>query len=57
MHITHGLMQRRSQDFGLGGGPNRTSHGMTSSEIFKKRYFLRDKELKIKSWGSGLTCN
>ena len=44
MHIARGLMHRRSQDFGLGGGPNRKSHAMTSSEIFKKRNFLRDKE-------------
>ena len=44
MHISHGLMHRRSQDFGLGGGPSRKLHAMTSSEIFKKRYFLRDQE-------------
>ena len=44
MRIAHGLMHKRSQDFGLGGGQNRKSHAMTSSEIFEKRYFLWDKE-------------
>ena len=40
MHIAHGLMHRRSQDFGLGGGLNRQSHAMTSSEIFEERLFM-----------------
>ena len=40
MHIAHGLMHRRSQDFELGGGLNRTSHAMTSLEIFEKRDFV-----------------
>ena len=44
MHITHDLMHKRSQDFGLGGGLNRKSHAMTSSEFFEKRDFLWDKE-------------
>ena len=44
MHIAHCLMHRRSQDFGLGGGLNRKSHAMTSSEIFEKSDFLWDKE-------------
>ena len=44
VHIAHGLMHKRSQDFGLKGGLNRKSHAMTSSEIFKKRDFLWDKE-------------
>ena len=44
MRIAHGLMHRRSQDFGLGIGPNRKSHAMTSSQIFEKRDFLWDKE-------------
>ena len=43
MHIAHGLMHRRSQDFGLGGGLNRKSHTMTSSEIFEKRDFYGTK--------------
>ena len=43
MHITHGLMHRRSQDFGL-GRPNRKSHVMTSSEIFENRELLWDEE-------------
>ena len=33
----HGLMHRRSQDFGLGAGLNRKSHAMTSSEIFRSK--------------------
>ena len=44
MHHTHAMMHRRSQDFGLGGWPNRKLHAMTSLEIFKERDFLRDKE-------------
>ena len=44
MQIAHGLIHRHSLDFGLAGGPNRKSHAMTSSKIFKKSYFLRDKE-------------
>ena len=44
MHIAHGLMHRRSQDFRLGGGLNRKSHAMTSSKIFEKRDFLWDKK-------------
>ena len=54
MHIAHVFFHRRSQDFGLGGGPNRKSHAMTSSEIFKMRDFLQVKERKIRGWGSGL---
>ena len=57
MLIAHGLMHRRSQDFGLGGGLNRKSHGMMSSEVFEKREFLWDKELKIKSLESDLARN
>ena len=57
MYIAHGLMHRRSQDFGLGGGPNCKLHAITSSEIFKKRDFLRDKKEKISSWGSTLASN
>ena len=49
MNIAHGLMHNCSQDFGLGGGLNRKSHAMTSSEIFEKRDFLWDKECKLKS--------
>ena len=44
MHIANGLMHRRSQDCGLGGGLNRKSHAMMSSEIFEKRDFLWDEE-------------
>ena len=44
MHIAHGLMHRRSLDFELGGGLNRKSHAMTSSEVFEERDFLWDKE-------------
>ena len=44
VRIAHGLMHRRSQDFGLGGGLNRKSNAMTSSEIFKKGDFLWDKK-------------
>ena len=44
MHIAHGLMHKRSQDFELEGGLNRKVHAMTSSEIFEKRDFLLDKE-------------
>ena len=44
MRIAQGSMHRRSQDFGLGGGLNRKSHAMTSSEIFKKIDFLWDKK-------------
>ena len=44
IHIAHGLMYRRSQDFGLGGGLNRKLQAMTSSEIFEKRDFLWNKE-------------
>ena len=49
MHITYDLMHRRSQNFGLGGGPNRKSHAMTSSEIFKKRG-QRMKDQKLGVW-------
>ena len=50
MHIAHGLMMhRRSQDFGSGGGPNRKSHAMTSSEIFKKRgQRMKDQKLGVR---------
>ena len=52
MHIAHGLMHRRSQDFGLGwGGPNRKSHAMTSSKIFEERLFMgqrmEDQKLRV----------
>ena len=48
MRIAHSLIQRRSQDFGLGGGLNRKSHAMTS-EIFKKETFMgqRIKDQKL----------
>ena len=49
MHVAHGLMHRRSQDFGLGGGLNRNSHAMTSSEIVEKRNFLWDKDERSKA--------
>ena len=39
MRIAHGLVQRHSQDFGLGGELNSKSHALTSSEIFEKRDF------------------
>ena len=44
MHIAHDLMHKRSQDFGFGGRPNGKSHAMTSSQIFKKKEFLRHRE-------------
>ena len=45
MPIAHGLMHRRSQDFGLGwGGLNRKSHAMTPSKFFEKRDSLWDKQ-------------
>ena len=50
MHVAHCLMRRRCQDFELGGGLNRKSHALTSSEIFEKRDFSWDKKWKIKSW-------
>ena len=43
MHIAHGLMHKRSQDYGL-GGPNRKSHAITSSEIFEKEGVFMGKE-------------
>ena len=49
MRTAHGLMHKRSQDFGLGGGLNRESHAMTSSEIFKKRDFYGTKNEKSKA--------
>ena len=42
LHNAHGLTHTRGKDFGLGAGPNRKSHAMTSSEIFKKIDFLWD---------------
>ena len=39
MHIEHSLMHRRSLDFGLGGGPNRKSHAITSSKFSKRETF------------------
>ena len=58
MHFAHGLMLKRIQDFDL-RKPNRNSHTMTSSEIFKKKGFLWDKEWTIRSseLGSGLAHN
>ena len=50
MPIAHGLMHRRSQVFRSGGGPNRKSHAMKSSEIFKKR----GQRMKNQKLGSGL---
>ena len=51
MHIEHGLMLRRSQDFGLGGGLNRKSRALMSSEIFEKRLFMgermKDQKLEV----------
>ena len=35
MRIAHGLMHRRSQDFGLGGGLNRKSQ-FTGNDVIKK---------------------
>ena len=50
-HIAHGLMHMRSQDFGLGGGLNRKSHAMMSSEIFEKRLYIgqrmKDQKLEV----------
>ena len=43
MHVAHCLMRRRCQDFELGGGLNRKSHALTSSEIFEKRDFMGQK--------------
>ena len=37
MHIAHGLMHRRSQDFELGGGLNCKSHAMDVIRNFGKR--------------------
>ena len=34
------VLHRRSRDFGLGGGLNRKSQAMTSSESFEKKYFF-----------------
>ena len=51
MRIAHGLLHRRSQDFGLGEGLNRKSHAMTSSEIFKKRDFCGTKNERSKAGG------
>ena len=48
MRIAHGLLHRRSQDFGLGVGLNRKSFAMR---------FFWDKEWKIKSWGSAFARN
>ena len=45
MHVAHGLMPKRSQDFGL-GGPNGKSHAMKSSEIFEKRFFFGTKNAR-----------
>ena len=46
VNIAHGLMHtgKCSLDFELGGGLNRKSHAMTSSEVFEKWDFLWDKE-------------
>ena len=49
MRIAHGLMHRRSQDFGLGGELNHKSHAMKSSEIFEKREFLWAKNERSKA--------
>ena len=46
MRIAHGLMHRRSQDFGLRRGINRKSHGMTSSKIFKEQ-IMKDQKLGV----------
>ena len=50
MHIDHGLMYSHNQDFDCGRDANRKSHAMTSSVIFEKRYFLLDKDRKLKSF-------
>ena len=51
MHIAHGLMHWRSLDFELGGGLNRKSHAMRSSEVFQKRTFYGTKNERLKSGG------
>ena len=56
-YIAHGLMHRRSLDFGLGGGLNCKSHAMMLSKVFEKSIILWDKECKTKSWGSDLARN
>ena len=50
MHIAHGLIHRRSQDFGL-NGPNRKSHAMTSSKFFEKREFFGTKNERSEAGG------
>ena len=57
MHITHGLMDRRSLDFGLGVGLNRKSHAMTSSEVFEKGTFYGTKNERSKAGGYDLARN
>ena len=52
MRITHGLMHKCSQNFGLGEELNRKLHGMIASEVFEKREFLWDKD---QSWVSAFT--
>ena len=56
MRIAHGLMHRRSQEFGLGGGLNRKSHAMKSSEIFEKRVFMGQR-MKDQKLGFALARN
>ena len=51
MHIAHGLMHKCSLDFELGGGLNRKSHAMTSSDIFDRETFMgqRMKDQKLRA--------
>ena len=60
IHIAHSLMHRCSLDFELGGGLNRKSHAMTSSEVFLKSgtfYGTKNERSKAESLGSDLVCN
>ena len=51
MRIAHGLMHRRSQDFGLGGELNRKLHAMTSQKFSKRETFCGTKNERSKAGG------
>ena len=51
MSIAHGLMDRRSLDFGLGVGLNRKSHAMTSIRSFRKKGLIMGQRMKDQKLG------
>ena len=59
IHIAHGLMHGCSLDFEQGGGLNRKTHAMTSSEFLKSETFYgtKNERSKAKSLGYDLVRN